>query len=380
MKIAAIAPSHVPSRTANSIQVMKTCNAMAVLGHTVKLWVPGKGKVQWQDLASQYGLSHEFDLEWIRSLKFLKRYDFAWHALRNASRWGADLVYTWLPQVGVLAVQKKIPAILELHDRPTGRFGPGMVKRFIELPGTKRTVLITAALQQCIEAESGCTFGKDEVVVAPNGVEYERFAILRGSTVARKALGFAERPTAVFSGHLYAGRGSELMYNLARELPEVQFLLVGGRDGDVAFWRRKADHDGVKNLVLKGFVPNEGLPNYLAAGDVFLMPYEQSIAGSSGGNSADICSPMKMFEYMAAGRAILSSDLPVIHEVLNTGNAVFAPPENLAAWKKALTRLMKNPEQRSKLAKQAQEDVRRYTWETRARKILAGFDKGKGKP
>ncbi|MRR31252.1 glycosyltransferase, partial [bacterium] len=289
-------------------------------------------------------------------------------------------VYTWLPQVGVLAVQKKIPAVLELHDRPTGRFGPGMVKRYIEMPGNKRTVLITAALQQCIEADSGCTFGNDEVVVASNGVEYERFATLPAPSVARKELGITERPTAVFSGHLYTGRGSDLMYNLARAIPEVQFLLVGGRDEDVAFWQRKARHEGVMNIVLKGFVPNEELPKYLAAGDVFLMPYERSIAGSSGGNSVDICSPMKMFEYMAAGRAILSSDLPVIHEVLNTDNAVFAPPENLDAWKKALTGLMKKPDQRSKLAEQAQQDARLFTWETRARKILAGFDKGKGQP
>lgn len=380
MRIAAIAPSQVPSRTANSIQVMKACNAMAALGHTVKLLVPGRGKTQWQALANQYGLSHEFELEWIRSLKFLKRYDFAWKALQHARQWSADLVYTWLPQVGMLAVQKKISTILELHDRPAGRFGPGMVKRFIELPGNKRTVLITAALQQCIETEFNCTFGKGEAIIAPNGVEYERFAFQPEPVMARKALGIAEHPTAVFSGHLYAGRGSELMYNLARDLAEIQFLLVGGREEDVAFWRRKADREGLKNMVLKGFVPNEELPKYLAAGDVFLMPYERSIAGSSGGNSADICSPMKMFEYMAAGRAILSSDLPVIHEVLNPGNAVFAQPEDLEAWTKALSDLIKKTDQRKKLAQQARQDAQHYTWENRARKILDGFNRGKGKP
>jgi glycosyltransferase involved in cell wall biosynthesis len=380
MRIVAIAPSQVPSRTANSIQVMKACNAMAALGHTVKLLVPGKGKDQWQMLTHQYGLSHEFELEWIRSLKFLKRYDFSWKALQHAREWGADLVYTWLPQAGVLAVQKKIPAILELHDRPTGRFGPGMVKRFIKLPGNKRTVLITAALKQCIETEFGCTFRKGEAVIAPNGVEYERFAFQPEPAMARKALGITEHPTAVFSGHLYAGRGSELMYSLARELPGIQFLLVGGRDEDVAFWRQKADCEGLKNLVLKGFVPNEELPRYLAAGDVFLMPYERSIAGSSGGNSADICSPMKMFEYMAAGRAILSSDLPVIHEVLNPDNAVFAPPEDLEAWTTALTDLIRKTDHRHQLAQQARQDVQHYTWKTRERTILDGFIKGKGKP
>ncbi len=380
MKIAAIAPSQVPSRTANSIQVMKACAAMAALGNTVKLWIPGRGNAEWQILAKQYGLSHEFEMDWVRSLKILKRYDFAWQAVQKARHWGADLVYTWLPQVGVLALQKKLPAILELHDRPTGRFGPGLVQRFIEMPGNKRTVLITAALQKCIETELGSMFGIDEVIIAPNGVEYERFSIQPDPTVSRKELGIPEHPTAVFSGHLYTGRGSELMYNLARDLPEIQFLLVGGKDEDVAFWQKKAARERMQNLVMMGFVPNEQLPTYLAAGDVFLMPYERSIAGSSGGNSADICSPMKMFEYMAVGRAILSSDLPVIHEVLNSSNAMFAPPEDLVAWKKALRGLMTRPEKRNALAKQAQHDARKYTWENRARRILEGFDKGKGRP
>ena len=62
---------------------------------------------------------------------------------------------------------------------------------------------------------------------------------------------------------------------------------------------------------------------YQAACDILLMPYEKAIAGSSGGNSVDICSPMKMFEYMAAGRAIISSDLPVIHEMLDEGRLCF---------------------------------------------------------
>lgn len=73
------------------------------------------------------------------------------------------------------------------------------------------------------------------------------------------------------------------------------------------------------------------------------MPYERSIAGSSGGNSADICSPMKMFEYMAAGRVILTSDLPVIREVLDDTIAVFCQPEDKTAWQEAFARILRTP-------------------------------------
>ncbi len=66
------------------------------------------------------------------------------------------------------------------------------------------------------------------------------------------------------------------------------------------------------------------------------MPYEREIGISSGGgHSAQVSSPMKMFEYLAAGRAIVASDLPVFREVLNERNAVLCPPERPAAWEGA---------------------------------------------
>jgi glycosyltransferase involved in cell wall biosynthesis len=103
------------------------------------------------------------------------------------------------------------------------------------------------------------------------------------------------------------------------------------------------------------------------------MPYERVIAGSSGGNSAAYCSPMKMFEYMACGRAIISSDLPVIGEVLNDRNAVLCPPEQADAWANALNGLLADATRRQALAHTALLDVQAYTWLERARQALEGF-------
>ena len=82
---------------------------------------------------------------------------------------------------------------------------------------------------------------------------------------------------------------------------------------------------------------------------------------------------MKMFEYMACGRAILSSDLPVIGEVLNEANAVLCPPEDLESWSTALSELAANPAKCAVLARQALLDVQQFTWLMRAQRALAGF-------
>ena len=128
------------------------------------------------------------------------------------------------------------------------------------------------------------------------------------------------------------------------------------------------------NITFTGFIPNNDLPLYQAAADILLMPYSRSIMGSSGtADSASVASPMKMFEYMAAGRAIITADLPVIREVLNEKNAVFCEPNVLDDWKLKIESLLSDDAQRTALGKQARRDVQGYTWLERGRKILEGL-------
>jgi len=104
-----------------------------------------------------------------------------------------------------------------------------------------------------------------------------------------------------------------------------------------------------------------------------MMPYQPRVAASSGGDIGRYLSPMKMFEYMASGRAILSSDLPVLREVLTSQNALLLPPEDVVVWVTALQELRQNPHLRNGLAEQARRDVVRFTWESRAKRVLEGI-------
>jgi glycosyltransferase involved in cell wall biosynthesis len=83
---------------------------------------------------------------------------------------------------------------------------------------------------------------------------------------------------------------------------------------------------------------------------------------------------MKMFEYMAAGRAIISSDLKVIHEVLDENSAIFCPPEDINAWLTAINLLREKPDLRIKLGKSAREKVVQYSWKARGIQALEGFN------
>ncbi len=373
MKVACIASSALPSATANSIQVMKVCQALQQVGGAVRLWVPGEPSADWAQLANFYGLATFFEIDWVRASRFWKRYDLAWKSVELAQSWGADLIYTWMLQSAVLALWRGLPVILELHDRPSGRVGPRLFREFIRHPGRKRLLVITEALLERIQQEYRWSPPQGVVQIAPNGTELERYADLPKPEEARRQLGLPQMLTVVYSGSFYDGRGLELLLQLARDLPSVMFLWIGGRPQEVTVWTKRLADMGIDNVLLTGFVENSRLPLFQAAGDVLLMPYERAISGSSGGNSAEICSPMKMFDYLACGRPILASDLPVFHEVLSERNAVFCPPQDAVAWAKALGLLLADEKWRRRLGEQAKIEAARYTWRGTCRTGSGGF-------
>jgi glycosyltransferase involved in cell wall biosynthesis len=216
-------------------------------------------------------------------------------------------------------------------------------------------------------------------IVSPNGVDLERYARLPSPEEARHGLGLAEGFTAGYTGHLYAGRGIGLILELARRNPDLRFVLAGGNPAAVEDWRMRAEQYGLSNVALLGFVPNERLPLVQAACEVLLMPYERHIAVSGGGDTSETASPMKVFEYMAAGRPVLSSDLPIVRELLNEETAVLLPPEDSESWNSALRRLRDDPGRRAGLAARASRAVEAHTWTARARRALEGLEATRGR-
>ena len=368
MKIVAIAGSQIPSDTANSLQVMKACNALVQLGHDLTLIVPGVPNTS-VDLKSHYGLQTDIHIEWLPASN---RRLFPWQAFLRARKLKPDLVYSWLIQSSVLALLFKIPSVFEAHIQPTGTLGPAWHRAFAWIRGRKRLASITQALVDLLDKRYNIRFNADEVVVTPNGVDLERFTSLPSTPeLARQKLDLSSAPTVMCTGHLYAGRGADLFLTLAKEIPQAHFVWVGGKPEDVETWKSRAESD---NITFTGFIPNQELPLYQSAADVLLMPYSRSIMGSSGtADSASVASPMKMFEYMAAGRAIVTSDLPVIREVLNEESAVFCEPDDMEDWKMGIEKLLADESHRSEIGKQALGDVGGYTWLARAEKIVIGL-------
>jgi len=374
MKIAVITNSRIPSLTANSIQAMKVCQALAQIGHDIRVFVPREAEpISWDQLAAHYGLSTPFEIEWLPSARVLKRYDFTLYSILKTRNFKADLVYTWLLNPAVLALWLGWPVMLEMHAEVAGRVGPWLMRRFWRSSTQKRMLATTRPLQDAIETVAGLKFPEGAVQIAPNGVDLAQYESLPDAAEARRRLSLEEKLTVGFTGHIYPGRGADLLFELAKRMPDVNFLWVGGKSDEVDYWREQLAEASASNVTMTGFVENSRLPLYQSAADVLLMPYGRSISASSGQNIAEVINPMKMFDYMAAGRAIVSADLPVIHEMLNEENAVFCEPGNVDLWERTLRELLADEPRRQALGVQARRDVAGYTWVARAEHALDGF-------
>jgi glycosyltransferase involved in cell wall biosynthesis len=374
MRIACIATSEVPSRKANSIRVMKVCQSFADLGHSVRLWLPGRTPdISWADLSDHYGLRDQFPIRWLRGFEMLRRYDFCFFALLDAVIWQADLFYVWPLQGAALASRLGLSTALEIHDLPSGSFGPWLFRNFLRGSGARRLFPITDALRYWLAREYKTSLKEPFTIVSPLAVDINQYTDLPTAEEARRELGMEQAFTAGYTGHLYPGRGIDLLVELARRNPKMRFIWAGGEAVAIRLWNKRLSNAGVNNVRLMGFVPNTQLPLIQAACDVLMMPHERRVSASGGGDIARFTSPMKMFEYLATGRAILASDLPVLREVLNENNAVLIAPEDIDAWNGALRVLEVNEDKRRALGNQARKDAEKYTWVERARRTLEGI-------
>jgi glycosyltransferase involved in cell wall biosynthesis len=209
----------------------------------------------------------------------------------------------------------------------------------------------------------------------PDGVDLQRFEPPVAQAEARSRLNLPATARIVcHSGHMYPGRGIEETVEALRSLPEALLLLVGGSPQDVERIRARAAACGVGDRVrLAGSVPNGEVPLYLWAADARIMPY------TSRTPTIRAMSPLKMFEYMAAGRPIVAADFPVVREVLRDGeNALLVAPDSPESLAAGIRRSLEEPELAGRISRRAARDVREFTWERRAERILEVLGAGDG--
>ncbi len=257
--------------------------------------------------------------------------------------------------------------VFEAHQPPEGGVNRALWRWLVKHPALLRFVPITENLRQHLEREGLAPADASRIRVAHSGADSA--PVVTGPSPIDTATGFH----VGYVGSLNPGKGAEIALELARRVPDATVHVVGGGSAEVDAMRTA---NLPANVVIHGFVPSGDLERYRQAFDVLLLPAQETVLGAtSQANIADWMSPLKLFEYMASGRAIVASKLPVLLEVLDHEvNALLVPPSDLDAWAAAVRRLTEDEALRERLAHAARRDFEaQYTWDARAHLVLDGI-------
>ena len=365
MKIAYLSGYPIPSQRACSVHVMNMCQALSKHGHDVTLFGFFEGGQRHVDPFEYYGVAQTFTLQRCRSRRrrgeVLLAVPWLYRRLRRYDRRNT-LVYSRNLYWAVLAAQMRFRVIYESHWVPPTRGFFWLEKRLFAAKSFEKMVVISRALEAAYRSKCTPSPTIDVCHDAANPSPVDAIACSAWPT-ERAVLQVG------YTGSLGKGRGIELILACAELLPQCDFHLAGGADQKNQAWK-SGDRP---NVHFHGFLEPSQVQGFLARCDVLLMPYQGGLVLSRRGvDSTNWMSPMKMFEYMAAKRAIIASDLPVLREVLTERNAILADAHDVDAWVEAIRRC-EDPSYRDSLADNAYADLReQYTWDKRAQKALEG--------
>lgn len=198
-------------------------------------------------------------------------------------------------------------------------------------------------------AEYAAARGARRVELSPNAVALDRFADLPPRSDDGQVV-------AVFSGALRPWHGVETIAEAWRLLGHAapRLRVIGDGPGRDLMEGIGAD--------LTGAVPHEQVPPLLASAHIGLAPYSA--------DAPSYFSPLKLFEYLAAGLAIVAADIPGIRDVVGDDGAALIPPGDPELLAHAVAALAQSERERSRLSRAARSLAQEHTWDRRAQRIL----------
>lgn len=366
MRLAYLHSGSIPSVYANGVHVMRMCDAFTEAGHEVTLYAL-PGSVHADDVYDYYGVRHRFPIRTIGAPTRIALLGMGIRALRIRAdirrRGRPDLAYG-RDLYSLAAVSDLGPLVYETHMLWDNRVWRWLERRLFRARTLQQVVTVSTILADDYRRAFPELNGLD-LLVAPDGADPPKLA---GPTM--RLPGRAEAAKIGYVGHLYPGRGIDVILDLAGRLPDLDFHLVGGTTEDRSHWESRSRHP---NVYFHGHQPPGTLGSYYRSFEIVLAPYQTKVACAGGiGDISRWTSPMKLFEYMSQGRAIIASDLPVLREVLTDRvNCLLCPPADLSAWAVAITELATDQELRRSLGTEAQRQLlTRYTWRQRVDRVL----------
>ena len=374
-----IANARMPTEKAHGVQIVRALQAFIREWVSVRLVVPRRRNKIRQSVKEYYGLSVVIPFVRIPVIDliplfgavsfWIERFCFSLGAFLYIAVKGQESVIYGRDEFALFfsTLFPRQRVVYEMHDFPEGHawFWKIFFRRLTGIVVTndwKRERLIEQF-----------DVSRKKIHVARNAVDVAAFRAARDDGIREQCSIPNNAIVAGYAGQLRTkgeAKGVEEIFAAAKMIAagksNIHFLFIGGIPQDVALYKGKAAELGLTNTVhFTGQVSAADMPRYLAACDVLLMPFPDTP------HYRFYMSPIKMFEYMAAEKPIIATQLPSITEVLDDTSAYLVPPGDIDALASAIEQVIAYPEEAKKRAHVAAQKSTAFTWESRAKNIIA---------
>jgi len=383
MKIFYIVNARIPTERAHGNQITQMCQEFARQGAEVELWVPARSNPIRKNPFLYHGVEENFKIKRIsfpdfyQYGKYLKKFSYYFQTylfplrLIFISPDKKGIVYTRNPEIAWIFSLRGYKVAYECHDW----FGR---EEKLAVYFLRKVDLILPTNNFIANEFLKRGFSRDRVKVVPNGVSLEVFDIRTTREEAIKILKLEERLKMTLEDKkilLYTGtfrtKGTEKgIRDILKAMSLIKnnyliFLAVGGNDEDRTYYEQESEKLNLKpQTFFFGRATQAELAFYQKAADILLMPFPNFE------QYRYFMTPLKMFEYMAAGRPIIASDLPSIREILNEEDCLFFNAGEADDLVEKICLILEDEKLRRQLGQNANKNVRNYTWRKRAKEII----------
>ncbi|MFT5297312.1 MAG: glycosyltransferase involved in cell wall biosynthesis [Glaciecola sp.] len=375
MKLLCVQQQFVDSGKANVIQISHMCAAFAELGIDVTIAVPTNGMN-----AAEIMAKYEKILDKKANFKVVtydKRYFFGrfsavgtYFSIRKLIK-HVEVTHCYIRNSLLISImlRNKIDVIYEAHNSRIhdnhllNILLSANLIRMSRKSGIASFVSISQALGD-YWVNRGVP--KEKSIVLHDAVDTVAYEKIPDKNSLRCKLNLPIKMKIVaYTGSLYADRDIVKILELSRLNPNVFFLVVGGPKQVATEFTSQAIAQNLNNVMFVGPVGHAEVKTYLFASDILLMIWSNRV------RTMNYCSPLKVFEYMAAGKIIVGHGFQTIHEVLTDGeNALLADPDSFGELCDKLDEAIGMPEVNSLSKASRKLAFEKYSWNSRALEIL----------
>jgi glycosyltransferase involved in cell wall biosynthesis len=216
-----------------------------------------------------------------------------------------------------------------------------------------------------------------EVFFAPVGGDPQRFQKEDVDEYpVRSQYNLRER-VVTYIGQLNGAQYADLFLKMAailiKEKPEISFFVVGSGYRFLDLMKEAEELGLTEHVIFTGAVPHEKIPAFLKVSDVCVAAFEDT-------PQTRTKSPLKICEYLAAGKAIVASEIAEVTNMLDNGRCgVLVNPGDPMALASGVSRVLDDPALKAELEKNARHQAEvRFNWTNTARNIISAYRLGIG--